>query len=32
MDDDLISLTVGGVITVVWVVLVLWFLMVAFGI
>ncbi len=32
MDEDLISLTVGGVITVVWMVLVLWFLMVAFGI
>jgi len=32
MDEDLISLTVGGVITVVWIILVLWFLMVAFGI
>ncbi len=32
MDEDFISLTVGGVITVVWVILVLWFLMVAFGI
>ncbi len=32
MDEDFISLTVGGVISVVWVILVLWFLMVAFGI
>ncbi len=32
MDEDLVSLTVGGVITVVWVILVMWFLMVAFGI
>ncbi len=31
MDEDLISLTAGGIITVVWVILVLWFLMVAFG-
>ncbi len=32
MDEDLISLTVGGVITVVWMILIFWFLMVAFGI
>lgn len=32
MDEDLVSLTAGGVITVVWIVLVLWFLMIGFGI